>query len=395
MRSIVTMMLVLFQEDDPSVIFGRIEKAFLSASSLKITFTFHVGTGYQMVGSIVARGENEMVLESSFEKNAGRGPRLHLVSDGKTMTWFSSEYKPEGLTSEAAPRMNEWFKKGFMLVGISRMCFLWSLFPLGRDFTGVKLDEDWRITNFKTITGKERLKGVGYSVLAEDRTKVVDVDLYYDPSTYALVHCTIRGEGESSRIAEENMNVDLNYIIPEGTFTVPSAARLVAKESSPFLAQPHSGLSRIELPVDYADPKEWISWSTEIWSRGQRTSEPQWDKQGIRKIRQIQTMILEVKEGDGAMGESCSVKGTLSSSCYFGSATKTSREFSKEIPSLPFSVAVRLSPSEGPTILEANERCVWAILKHHEKLDISEATSFEDLVAKADWALLFRLKAIP
>jgi hypothetical protein len=172
---------------------------------------------------------------------------------------------------------------------------------------------------------------------------------------------------------------------PNGT----ARLSLTDDKTAPGL-RPHQSRSEVVFNIDYAGSRKFLEYEIETWIKGVPQPKPHRSRDVIDGPRN--TYRLAIKDGLLKGKKTYGFEKEMQEVKRWGGTAKKGSSFSLPAPEESPGWAATLLPATSIDVADGENVAVWGILLHREKLDLPAGTSLEAAAAKADAALLYRLR---
>ena len=154
-------------------------------------------------------------------------------------------------------------------------------------------------------------------------------------------------------------------------------------------ATPYAGKAGLPLSVSYAGPQTIFEWSTQSWANGKPNPITCRSMENVKDARQSAMFSIQDRLMNGKRHYSVGYSFRRTSLLGSGSG---SGSFTESIPDSSSPWIATLAP-QGPVDVPAGSGIpLWGIFGHREALALTPDSSLEALAAKADWAILIRVR---
>jgi hypothetical protein len=152
-----------------------------------------------------------------------------------------------------------------------------------------------------------------------------------------------------------------------------------------FGPQLHAGKSAITLNFDYGGPRKILEWEPQVWKKGRP----------LPKSDFIREQILNPRESISFTIENSKIQGewthTVSCKLRYPNGESTGNHL-VAMPERPFGWVVTVLPAADIELVENRRAVLWGLFFHPEKITLPPGSAMEDWAAKADAALLIRVR---
>ena len=149
--------------------------------------------------------------------------------------------------------------------------------------------------------------------------------------------------------------------------------------------RPHSGRSSVLLQFDYAGRKKALEWEPQVWKKGTPLPTAPASRKMLFGPRQTLGFAIWDQTSNGLPFCMVSTEVRLDKGLHSGTR-------SVEMPSRPSGWSVAILPAASIEVGDGHRASIFGLIFHSEKIDLPPDSPLEAWAAKADAALLIRVR---